>query len=218
MKRRWIALTTGLIGSVGMALLAPPALAHPHNYIEVEATVVIEDGVVRDVRYVWRFDRAYLDSLKDEYDANRDGVIADDELQTWLAASRKNLETFKFFTTLRSGSDVVPLGGGRDYRADKTEDGGVALQFTVRPSRPVDVRARPLEIDIYDKTFFTEFVLGDGGKITVEASGRSGTCAAAVALAPGGEQQKAITAFMKMFGRVDAKLSPAKAIIVACRD
>jgi ABC-type uncharacterized transport system substrate-binding protein len=200
-----------------MAVPFAPACAHPHNYIQVGAAVVIVDGAVDALRYVWRFDTKYLDGLKDEYDTNRDGALSDEELQAWLAASIKNLETFKYFTFLRQGRDHIPLGSAERHRVERTAD-GLVLYFNVKPAKAIAIKAGPLQIDLYDRTFFTEFVLGDGRGVTVEAAGTPGTCSATVVLAPGSEQQKAITAFMKMFGRVDAKLSPAKEITVACKD
>ena len=192
------------------------AHAHPHNYVQVEATISINAGAVQGLLYVWRFDSKYVEGLKEEYDANHDGILSDEELLAWLAASKSNLETFKYFTTLRQAQETVPVGNAEGYRVERPAD-GLALHFTVRPTKAIDMKSGPLQVDIYDRTFFTEFVLGDGRGVTVEATATSGTCLATVALAPGGEQQKAITTFMKMFGRVDAKLAPAKAITVTCK-
>lgn len=191
--------------------------AHPHHYIHVDAAIMIEDGTLKGLRYVWRFDSKYVDGLKQEYDTNRDGVISDEEMQRWLADSKTNLDAFKFFTTLRQGQETLSPTSADGHRFEITAE-GLDLHFIARLPKSLSVKAEPLQIDIYDRTFFTEFVLGDGRGITVEATGKSGACTANVALAPGGEQQKAITAFMKMFGRVDAKLAPAKAITVICKD
>ena len=192
------------------------AHAHPHNYVQVEATISINAGAVQGLQYVWRFDSKYVEGLKEEYDANHDGILSDEELQTWLAASKSNLETFKHFTILRQGRDTLPIGSAENHRVERTKD-GIALHFTIKPAKAINMKSGPLQVDIYDRTFFTEFVLGEGRGVTAETKGGD-SCAAAVALAPSGEQQKAITAFMKVFGRVDAKLAPAKAITVTCKD
>lgn len=196
------------------ALTPAPADAHPHTFIQVEAAILIDSGEVQGLRYVWRFDRAYLDGLREEYDTNRDGLLSDEELLSWLTASKRNLETFKFFTTVRQGSQVMPLGTADSHRVERAAD-GLALHFTVRLANPIATKAGPVRIDIFDRTFFTEFVLGDGHGVTIDGAA---ACSATVALAPGGEQQRAITAFMKIFGRADAKLSPAKDITVTCKD
>jgi ABC-type uncharacterized transport system substrate-binding protein len=197
--------------------LVTPAAAHPHVWINVDAAILVEDGAVHALRYAWRFSRDYVDGLKQEFDKDQDGQLSDSELQGWLAQSKKNLDTFKFFTHLRQGREVIKLGAARDFRLERPDDGGLVLHFSVQLARPTSISAAALQIDIYDATFFSEFALGDGRGITVEAKG-AGQCTATVAPAPGGEQQKTITAFMKVFGRVDAKLSPAKAITVACKD
>jgi ABC-type uncharacterized transport system substrate-binding protein len=191
------------------------ARAHPHVRIGVTVAVQVERGAVTDLRYNWQFDQAYLDGLKEEFDTDRDGVLSDAELQVWLAAAAKNLETFKSFTHLRQGASTLATAPAREIGMTRG-DGGLTLQFVLPLTRPVLVTAMPLQIDLYDATFFTEFELGDGARVTVDGADATG-CAASVALAPAGVQQKAISAFMKAFGRIDAKLAPAKAIIVTCR-
>ena len=190
------------------------AHAHPHVRINVDAAIVIEADTVRGVRYAWHFDQAYLEGLKEEYDTDRDGTLSDAELQVWLALAIKNLAHFKAFTHLKHGAGAVLLEPASDIRMQRTA-GGLTLQFFVKPTKPVNVKTAALQIDIYDATFFTEFVLGTGRGVVIEGAGKE-ACLAEVALAPGGQQQKAISAFMKVFGKLDAKLAPAKAITVTC--
>lgn len=212
----WRLAGVGRWTAVALLLQLAAAHAHPHNRILVDAAILVRDSAIEGIRYVWQFDRTYADGLKEEYDSDRDGVLSDNELQAWLAASKTNLETFKFFTTIHRGREILPLGAADDYRVERTAD-GLALHFTVHLVAPASLEPGPIGIDVYDRTFFTEFVLGDGHGIIVEGAA-PGACSATVALAPGGDQQKAINAFMKMFGRIDAKLAPAKAITVSCKD
>jgi ABC-type uncharacterized transport system substrate-binding protein len=208
----WVAVPAML-----MFASAGPATAHPHNWINVEATIFAEGEAFKGIRYAWRFSRDYADGLLQEYDTNRDGVLSSEELQSWLELSKKNLDTFKFFTIARLGRDTIAISTATDFSLDRPNDGGLQLHFTVHFVKPVAVTsAAPLQIDVYDPTFFTEFVLGDGANVKVEAA-IAGQCQASVALAPGGSQQKAITSFMKLLGRNEAKLSPAKVITVTCK-
>jgi ABC-type uncharacterized transport system substrate-binding protein len=94
---------------------------------------------------------------------------------------------------------------------------GLTISFVVSASKPVDLKSTPAQIEVYDRSFFTEFVLGDGKNVTVEATGSPATCTATVIMAPDSDQQKAISALLKILPRADAKLAPAKAISVACK-
>ena len=92
---------------------------------------------------------------------------------------------------------------------------GLDLVFELPLSQPVDVKAKPLAIEIYDPSFFTALDF-DAATVRLVAAAPD-NCTAVVALAPNSRQQKAITMFAKL-AATEARLAPAKAITVACGD
>ncbi len=194
------------------------ATAHPHVWITVETTVLVEAGAFTGLRYVWVFDKQYKDQLLAELDTDKDGVLSDDELKAWFELSIKTLRDQKLFTVAKVGKQKINFEGPRDARFEARGD-GLALHFTAPVATsgmtPAVLTGGELQIDIYDPTFFSGFTYASDLPIVVEALPQV-RCEAVVALNPGGEQQKVINAFMKVFGRIDAKVPPAKTLTVKC--
>ena len=198
------------------AATAVPAIAHPHIWVTVEATVLVVAGAFTGLRYVWRFDKAYRDSLLEQFDTDKDGTLSDAELNVWLDLSIKTLRGQKLFTTARAGKQKLAFDSPRDVRVEKRGE-GLVLHFLALLAKPAPIAGVELQIDIYDPTFFSGFDFAPDHPVAVEAKPQL-NCQATVALNPGGEQQKVINAFMKVFGRVDAKVPPAKTLTVVCND
>jgi ABC-type uncharacterized transport system substrate-binding protein len=196
--------------------IASPSVAHPHVWVIVDATVVIEAGSFTGLRYIWRFDKAYRDQLLEQFDTDKDGALSDAELKTWLDLSVKTLREQKLFTTARIGKQKLVLTAPSAASVTRHGD-GLQLEFIAKVTPPVSIAGRTLEIDIYDPTFFSGFDYASDRPVAVAAIPAM-SCQATVALNPEGEQQKVINAFMKVFGRIDAKVPPAKTLTVACKD
>ena len=194
------------------------ASAHPHVWITVETTVLVEAGAFAGLRYVWVFDKQYKDQLLTEFDTDKDGVLSEGELKAWFELSIKTLRDQKLFTSAKVGKQKLTFDGPSDPRFEARGD-GLALHFTALfakpPLPPALLGGGELQIDIYDPTFFSGFAYAPDLPIMVEAVPQM-RCEAVVALNPGGEQQKVINAFMKVFGRIDAKVPPAKTLTVKC--
>ncbi len=196
--------------------IASTSVAHPHVWVIVDATVIIEAGSFTGLRYIWRFDKAYRDSLLEQFDTDKDGALSDAELKAWLDLSVKTLREQKLFTTARIGKQKLALAPPSAAQVTRHGD-GLQLEFMATVTPPVAITGRNLEIDIYDPTFFSGFDYASDRPVAVAATPAM-ICQATVALNPEGEQQKVINAFMKVFGRIDAKVPPAKTLTVVCKD
>ncbi len=207
---RWVSI------ALSISLIPHAGIAHPHVWVSVDATVLVEARSFTGLRYVWRFDKAYLDSLLELFDTDKDGALSDAELNAWLELSVKTLRDQKSFTTARLGKQKLFFGGPRNAIVKRRDD-GIDLAFMAPLAKPAALAGEELKIDIYDPTFFSGFDYAADHPVAVHAVPEM-TCQATVALNPGGDQQKVIDAFMKVFGRVDAKVPPAKTLTVVCRD
>lgn len=200
--------------SLCVGLVSEPARAHPHVTIAVDAAIVFEQGLVSRLNFRWHFSAAYVEGLKAEFDTDRDGVLSDVELEGWLAQARKSIEARSAFTHLEHAGKMQQVGVATGFTMQR-KDGGLDLVFELPLSKAVDVRAKPLAIELYDPSFFTALEF-DAGTVRLTA-GSPDHCTAVVALAPNSRQQKAITMFVKLAG-AEARLAPAKAITVVCGD
>jgi ABC-type uncharacterized transport system substrate-binding protein len=205
-----------LVAALCLGIIPQQSLAHPHVWVKVDATVLVEAGMFTGLRYVWHFDQAYLQSLLELFDTDKDGVLSETELNAWLDLSVKTLRDQKLFTVARIGKQRLVFGPPREASFKKNE-AGIDLAFLAPLTKPAAISGQELQIDIYDPTFFSGFDYSIDHPAVVRATPEL-KCQATVALNPSGEQQKVIDAFMKVFGRADAKVPPAKTLTVVCHD
>jgi ABC-type uncharacterized transport system substrate-binding protein len=63
-------LLTGTLAALLYAAWVPPADAHPHVWVTVEATVLHGQGGFVGLRYKWTFDEAYTATAIEGLDKN----------------------------------------------------------------------------------------------------------------------------------------------------
>ena len=69
--RSW--LLGALAGVAALLSLCGPALAHPHMWVTVEATLLFENGAFIGISHKWTFDEAYTAMAIEGLDKNKDG-------------------------------------------------------------------------------------------------------------------------------------------------
>jgi ABC-type uncharacterized transport system substrate-binding protein len=92
-----------------------PAHAHPHVWVSVEATVVVEQGAVVGFRHRWAFDELYSAMAIEGLDTNKDGVYSRDELAELAQVNIDGLKDFGFFTFPKLGDTAVAFSAPKDY-------------------------------------------------------------------------------------------------------
>ena len=212
--RYQLTCTRWLGAALCLGMITQQSFAHPHVWVKVDATVLVEGKMFTGLRYVWHFDQAYLQSLLEMFDSDKDGVLSETELAAWLDLSLKTLIDRKLFTTARAGKQKLIFASPREASVKKNGT-GLDLAFLAPLAKPAAIIGTELQIDIYDPTFFSGFdYIAD--QPAVVAAAPELKCQITVALNPAGEQQKVIDAFMKVFGRADAKVPPAKTLTINC--
>lgn len=95
--------------------LSAPAVAHPHIWVSVETTVLVEAGTVVGFRHRWTFDEFYTAMAIQGLDKNNDGVYSREELAELAQVNIDGLKDFSYFTFVRLGDRTLELLPPKDY-------------------------------------------------------------------------------------------------------
>lgn len=170
--------------ALGLALLATPAAAHPHIFIDAKATVVFDDtGAVTEVRNAWSFDEAFSAWSIEGLDANNDGTVSREEQQELADQDMDGLAQYQFYTFAgeQGAADNLQFERGQNPTRDYV-DGHTILQFGVKLAEPYRIK-RTLELAINDPEFYVAITFAGPEAITLE----NAPAGCAVSLQPGFE-------------------------------
>ena len=138
-----------------LALAVPgTALAHPHIFAEARLEVIAgDDGMVQELRNVWRFDEVFSSSVLLDFDKNTDLKLDEAELAELGEIMRTSLADFDYFTTISVD--------GKDASIQKPEAFHVAYQdnqilvfFAVKTEAPLPLKGK-IAFGIYDPSMYT---------------------------------------------------------------
>ena len=90
-------------------------------------------------------------------DTNGDGVFSKEELKPLAEVNVNSLKDFDYFTFVHIGdADNLPLKPPEDYWLDY-EKALLTLHFTLPLETPLDTHGQPVQVDVYDPSFFVAF-------------------------------------------------------------
>lgn len=187
--RRNLVLVALTVLSV-IAALAGSATAHPHVWIDLRTTVILDDGGrVSAIRQEWLFDPIYSAYAAGGVDAETDegrralaGLIAD---------SMTGLHDYDYFMRVRSDGERQNFAAATDYAATLRE-GRLLYRFTVPLSEPLDPTAHDLDVAVFDPTYYIEMLHLEGDVVAFEGANPNG-CGARI-LAPTPDMETVIMA------------------------
>lgn len=113
-RQKPIALAAGLAAMAGIAA-SLPAQAHPHVWINVETTVLVEQGSIVGFRHKWSFDEFYTAMAIQGLDKNNDGTYSREELAELAKVNIDGLKEFKFFTHAKLAGADLAVGEPKDF-------------------------------------------------------------------------------------------------------
>jgi ABC-type uncharacterized transport system substrate-binding protein len=168
-----------------LSIAGAPASAHPHVWASMTTEIVYgPDGAATDVRHAWTFDDIFSTFATMGIEAKTPGEFTREELQSLAQANVESLKEFDYFTYAKvNGARQKRLFGDPvDYwLAYEPKAGVLTLHFTLPFKAPV--RAKTLDIEVYDSQFYIAF--GFVAKGPVRLVGAPPQCKAAVARANG---------------------------------
>ena len=159
-----------------LALVAGRAEAHPHVWVTVKSEVVYApDGSVTGVQHAWTFDDMFSSFATQGLESKKKGEFTRQELAPLAEVNVTSLKDFDFFTNARTDGKKAVFGDPVDYYLEY-KDNLLTLNFMLPLKAPV--KAKNLQLDIYDPTYFVDFTFAE--KDPVALKGAPATCKFAV--------------------------------------
>lgn len=203
---------------------APAAAAHPHVWATVRSEIVFgPDHRITAIRHAWTFDEFYTAMAVEGLDTNKDGVYSKEELAPLAKINVESLKEFDYFTFVHlQGEDdkLLKLKPPVDYWIDY-DNTVLTLHFTLPLEKPVDTHGTPVDVDVYDPSFFVAFGFATEKPVTLAGTDTKG-CSADVTLpdADTAADTKALTeSFFSQLGPNSNFGSQfAQTVTVKCKD
>ncbi len=167
----------GLCAVLALALVmqvwtAAPASAHPHAWIDLRSTVVLnEAGQAIALEQEWLFDDFYTAV------ATEASGSTNDKKTDWMELAKSNLDSLKaynYFTEIRSGGEKVTLGTVSEYDSE-VRGGRLWMRFVVPLASPVDPKAKDFSFSVYDPSYYIE-ILHMKGDVVAFKGPSANTC------------------------------------------
>ncbi|WP_420563027.1 DUF1007 family protein [Thalassobaculum sp.] len=177
MVRIWRTFLIGLGLTLGLALGAREAAAHPHVWIDLRTNVVMDDqGRVSAIAQEWLFDPIYSAYVLGGMDPQSDK--ARKALDDLLAESMANLREYDYFMRVRADGERLSLDDARDASAEMRGD-RMLYRFTVPVADPKDPRGHDLDVAVFDPTYYIEMLHLEGDVIAFQG-GKTAGCGARI--------------------------------------
>jgi len=137
-----------------------PALAHPHAWIDLRSTVILnENGHVIGIEQQWLFDALYTLFIAEGFDSKRGSQKS---AMTRLAETNlRNLRGHNYFTEVLADNKKVPLETVSEYESE-LRNGRLWMRFVVPFATPIDASETRLSFAVFDPTFYIEMLHLEG--------------------------------------------------------
>jgi ABC-type uncharacterized transport system substrate-binding protein len=135
--------------------IAPPSGAHPHVWIDSEATFIFVEGALQAIDIDWLLDDMISVILIEDFDWDRTGSFSDEQVAALADESFAGLAEFNYFVNLRIDGQEQGTPDIDRFQARIIDD-RVGYSFRVLLPAPVDPTAVPVMVGFYDETFFVD--------------------------------------------------------------
>jgi ABC-type uncharacterized transport system substrate-binding protein len=153
-----------------ICLAATPAVAHPHVWVGMESSVVVNaTGQVEALKIEWTFDDNYTVIATEGLDTDGDGSFSSEELAPLTKENIASLKEYDYFTSVHQKDAKLKIGEVKEF-GQVYQNGKLKLYFSVPLAVPVDPKAGTLDIRVYDPDFFIAFDYETDDAATLEGS------------------------------------------------
>ena len=144
--------------------------AHPHVFVDYAVLVRFGAAGAEGVEITWTFDEFTSALLLRQFDKDRDGKLAPDEVRQIERGHFEETRESQYFLSLRLNGAALPIAPARNFTA-RVVNGRVSYVFTVplvAPSLPAGTGGR-LELMADDPTVYIAFDLSPQAPVRVAA-------------------------------------------------
>jgi ABC-type uncharacterized transport system substrate-binding protein len=128
---------------------------HPHVWIDTVATFVFDRGKIVAVRVEWTFDEFFTDFLLGKYDTNKDRKFDENEVKRIQEEAFSSLKELNYFTHIYIANKKLGLREVSEFSADYHK-GKAVYRFTVPLPSPADPMTVPVDLSVYDESFYVD--------------------------------------------------------------
>lgn len=150
-------------------LSSPPTRAHPHAWIDVRTTVVLDDErKVTAFEQEWLFDPFY--TVFTTEDAVGRSNQTTDSFTNLAGHYLQNLAEYQYFLDVRVDDERMTFGRVTEFSSEMRES-RLWMRFLVPLTRPVDPRSRRIVFRAYDPLYWFEMLHLEGDVISFRGKG-----------------------------------------------
>ena len=150
-------IVPALLLAAGLAGASTGALAHPHVWVAVEATVLYANATVTGLQQAWTFDEFYTATAIEGLDKNGDGKYDRQELAELAQVNIDGLKEFSYFTAAKLGTGDLKFKPPVDYWLEYSDKSILTLHFTLPLEQPVPTDATDFVFSVSDQSYFIAF-------------------------------------------------------------
>ncbi len=161
---------------------AGSAAAHPHVWATVRSEVELgQNHQIVAIRHHWTFDEFYTAMALQGLDTDGDGKYSAAEFEPLAKVNVESLKEFDYFTFVHLAGDedtLIKLNPPENYSLNY--DGKLlTLNFTLPLETPADPHGKPVDVDVYDPSFFVAFGFATEKPVALAGADTKG-CAAEI--------------------------------------
>ncbi|KPF46253.1 DUF1007 family protein [Rhizobium sp. AAP43] len=159
------------IGLAGLVTgFATPAFSHPHIFAEARLEIVAaDDGTLKELRNVWRFDDVFSASVLMDYDKNSDLKLDPSELKEIADTIRESLGDYGYFTFITKDGQPAEVARPEVFNVDYREN-QLLVFFVAHPKTPLKIGGK-MTVGVYDPTLYTAIDFANDTDMVVEGKG-----------------------------------------------
>ncbi|MBU2329111.1 MAG: DUF1007 family protein [Alphaproteobacteria bacterium] len=146
---------------------AAPALSHPHIFAEARVEIVAtDDGMLKELRNVWRFDDIFSSSVLMDFDKNSDLKLDHGELSEIANTIRDSLGDYGYFTFITADGASSEVAKPEIFNVDFKDD-QLLVFFVAKPKTSVKIGGS-MTFGVYDPTLYTAIDFAKDEDMVVE--------------------------------------------------
>lgn len=161
---------------VAQSIMAPPTHAHPHAWIDLRSTVVLDDkGQAVALEQEWLFD--------DFYTAVATEVSGSTDWNGLAAENLRSLRAHDYFTEVTADGKKVPLGTVSKFSSE-LRNGRLWMRFQVPLEEPVNPSKTEFSYSVFDPSYYIEILHKKGDLVAFAGNASKGCYGQIVAPTP----------------------------------
>ena len=136
--------------------LTTNASAHPHVWIYVETTFVVNDeGELTAIRQKWTYDNLLTEAVLAQL--RHDAPGQEPDIVAYARQRLRRLADQDYFMRVTAGERPLAINGVSDIAGQRVRD-EIHLSFTATLAQAVRVTAAPVSLKVFDPTYYIEIL------------------------------------------------------------